>query len=137
MRMDTATTHPDEICRVIRDTAAKNRHIVEIKPYKGHRSLEQNALYYARLKEYALHTGQTMAQARAEVKHNLAAPILAADDPEFARIWRLMTEPLDYQDALKVALMLPMTRKMNTSQMARLNDELAAYAAQSGLIFGV
>jgi len=132
---DTARNAPQAIHAAIDEAAAKGRHYVTITPHKGKRSLEQNALYYARLNELAQGLDWPLSYTRGFIKHQFAAPILAASSPEFARIWSQMTEPLCFVDQVTVARMLPMTSKMNIAQMVELNDEMEQFAAERGIVF--
>lgn len=84
------------------------------------RSLPQNSLFHDWVNIIAQETGQSQAEAKAEIKLRFGRPILERDNPEWAAKWHPLYSPLPYPMQLRLFEALPVTSAMTTRQMAEL-----------------
>ena len=72
---------------------------------------------------------------RAWCKLHLAVPLLRTEDPEFREAYDKHVKPLPYPSKLAAMiepLNLPVTSRMNTSQMARYMDAIYQHFSELG-----
>ena len=129
---------PSRILREERDVEAWARFLrglplpMTVTQTKGaRRSLPQNATLHAWTGQIAAETGQSAAEAKAEIKLRYGLPIMEAENQAWVAEWEPLYGPLSYAQRLKIFEVLPLTSKMTTPQMAALMDEVQReYRAQ-------
>lgn len=105
-----------------------------------HRTIEQNRLQMALIKDIAEQMGETTEDVRAYCKLCFGVPILRAENPDFCERYDAIVRPLPY--ATKLALMkepfdFPVSRIMKVDQLTRYIDALTAHYAEQGVAFSV
>jgi len=95
------------------------------------RSLPQNSTLHLWTGQIAAETGQTQAEAKAEIKLRFGLPIMERDNPEWVAKWHDLYAPLPYGMKLRLFEAIPLTSLLTTRQMAEMMDAIQKeYLAQ-------
>jgi len=124
--MKTYRLDKESLPRVLAEIASKpldGTMQIDIRMYKKDRSLAQNRLTHHHYRQIALQTGHNAGYIKAECKLVYAAPILIAENEEFAAKWTAVQPGLDYEQQIKLAGMVDMTSIMNLAQMSNYIEE--------------
>ena len=95
------------------------------------RSLPQNSTLHMWIGQVASETGQSQAEAKAEIKLRFGLPIMERDKPEWIYKWEPVYQPLPYHTRLRLFEVIPLTSLLTTRQMAEMMDAIQKeYRAQ-------
>jgi hypothetical protein len=95
------------------------------------RSLPQNSTLHLWTGQIAAETGQSQAEAKAEIKLRFGLPIMERDNPAWVAKWEPLYGPLPHHMRLRLFEALPLTSLLTTRQMAELMDAIQKeYLAQ-------
>ena len=95
------------------------------------RSLPQNSTLHLWTGQIAAETGQTQAEAKAEIKLRFGLPIMERDNSEWVAKWHDLYAPLPYGMKLRLFEAIPLTSLLTTRQMAEMMDAIQKeYLAQ-------
>jgi hypothetical protein len=95
------------------------------------RSLPQNSTLHLWTGQIAAETGQTQAEAKAEIKLRFGLPIMERDNPDWVAKWQALYGPLPYGMRLRLFEAIPLTSLLTTRQMAEMMDAIQKeYLAQ-------
>lgn len=110
-------------------------HEVVIRPHKGKRSLDQNALLWQWLTIIGSELGYTKEEAHEEYKRRFLVPILIRDDTEYAAMWGAV-ESVKASGMEKEAaqlegdiVRLTSTTRLNTRQFTEFLTDIDRHAA--------
>lgn len=95
------------------------------------RSLPQNSTLHLWIGQIAAETGQTQAEAKAEIKLRFGLPIMERDKPDWVAKWHDLYHPLPYAMRLRLFEAIPLTSLLTTRQAAEMMDAIQKeYRAQ-------
>jgi hypothetical protein len=93
--------------------------------------LPQNSTLHLWTGQIAAETGQSQAEAKAEIKLRFGLPIMERDNPAWVAKWEPLYGPLPHHMRLRLFEALPLTSLLTTRQMAELMDAIQKeYLAQ-------
>lgn len=101
------------------------------------RTAQQNHYIHLVFASVAAQRGMTPSEMKAQCNREYGVKILRRDDPDFCAVWDYMFEPLPYEKQLVAMrrLDIPVTRKMNTKQLAEYIDGMTRDLARDGISY--
>lgn len=129
------------VARILRDDRDRHAWVafiaaqplpITVTAIKGaRRSLPQNSTLHLWTGQIAAETGQSQAEAKAEIKLRFGLPIMERDNPEWVAKWAPLYGPLPYAMRLRLFEAIPLTSLLTTRQMAEMMDAIQKeYIAQ-------
>ena len=107
---------------------------ITVSATKGaRRSLPQNSTLHLWTGQIAAETGQTQAEAKAEIKLRFGLPIMERDRPDWVAKWSPLYGPLPYAARLLAFEAIPLTSLMTTRQMAEMMDAVQKFYLAQGI----
>ena len=97
------------------------------------RSLPQNSTLHLWTGQIAAETGQTQAEAKAEIKLRFGLPIMERDRPDWVAKWSPLYTPLTYAMRLRLFEAVPLTSLLTTRQMAEMMDAIQKEYRSQGI----
>ena len=114
--------------------------MLDLRPYKRNRSVEQNALYRKWVRIMAAELGFEEEDLHEEFKKRYVIPILERDDPDFAENINLLRElfmegkKAESEKLAAYMRRLVSTTNLNTKQFSEMMDQVNAYAMNVGIV---